>query len=80
MIDIQEYQDIRKRHVMKYLVEQMQKKDPESIAIMKCYFDGFKMVLRAFYKEFLREIISELPSENLLSLLKVYGELLPRKD
>ena len=80
VIGIQEFQDIRRRHVIKYLVELMKKKDPESLSIMKSYIDGFKMVLRAIYKEFLREIITELTSDNLLFLIKVYAEILPRKD
>lgn len=58
----------------------MKKKDPESLSIMKSYIEGFKMVLRAIYKEFLREIIKELSSEELLFVIKVYGEILPKKD
>jgi len=50
VLGIQDFQDIRKRHVVRYLVEQMNKKDPESISTMKFYIDGFKMVLRATYK------------------------------
>lgn len=65
MLSIQDFQDIRKRNIKNYIVELMKTLAVEPhktgvYEILILYVEGFKLVLRHIFPEFLKDIISEL--------------------